>query len=117
MKKQLQQTISHFTIALMLFIVPLNVIIANNKPEEIDGPLNDFFAPKGAEFESFEMEIYSRWGERIYHTTDIDKPWDGKLQSKNQIVQEGVYVYKIWVKDFKVETHNYVGNVSLISLI
>ena len=78
-----------------------------------DDGVNDFFGPKGAEFESFEMEIYNRWGEMIYQTSNIDQPWDGKSKTGNEI-QGGVYVYKIRVKDFKDKIHHYVGNVMLI---
>ena len=49
----------------------------------------------------------------IYQTSNIDKPWSGQSKSENE-VQEGVYVYKIWVKDFKGVSHYYVGNVTLI---
>ena len=75
--------------------------------------LNDFFAPQGVEFTEFEMAIFNRWGEEIYQTNNIDKPWDGKSKSGKEI-QEGVYVYKIRVKDFKGKMHHYVGNVTLI---
>ena len=80
-----------------------------------DDGLNDFFAPSGAEFVSFEMEIYNRWGEKLYHTTDIDKPWDGRAKGENEISKQDVYVYKIWVKDHKEEIHYYLGNVTLIN--
>ena len=86
--------------------------IPNAFTPDNDG-VNDFFAPKGAEFSDFEMEIFNRWGERIYHTTDIDRPWNGRTNNENEI-QQGVYVYKIRVKDFKDEIHYYVGNVTLI---
>ena len=76
--------------------------------------LNDFFVPKGIGFDNFEMEIFNRWGERIYHTTDIDRPWDGRFKEEDEMVQDGVYVYKIWVKDFKDETHYFLGNVTLL---
>ena len=86
--------------------------IPNSFTPDNDG-LNDFFAPQGTEFDSFEMEIYNRWGERVYHTKEIDRPWDGGVKNGDEI-QEGVYVYKILVKDFKAEIHYYVGNVTLI---
>ena len=86
--------------------------IPNAFTPDNDG-VNDLFAPNGTEFDSFEMEIYNRWGERIYHTTEIDRPWNGKSQNGN-VLQEGAYVYRISVKDFKEEMHYYVGNLVLI---
>ena len=88
------------------------IYIPNSFTPDNDG-LNDFFAPQGVEFTDFEMSIFNRWGEEIYHTNDIDKPWNGKSKNGNGI-QKGVYVYKIWVKDLNEEIHYYVGNVSVI---
>ena len=91
----------------------ITLYIPNTFTPDGDG-LNDFFAPQGMEFTEFEMEIYNRWGERIYHTKNIDNPWNGGKSNRGNQIQEGVYVYKIRVKDFKGDIHNYVGNVSLI---
>ena len=59
------------------------------------------------------MEIYNRWGEKIYYTNEIDQPWNGKVNEKNE-AQPGVYGYKIQVKDDKGKIHYYIGNVALI---
>lgn len=79
--------------------------------------LNDFFAPKGTGIglgDNFEMAIYNRWGEKIYYTTDINKPWDGKLkEGSEEIVKLEVYVYKIWVTDYRNRTHYYIGNITI----
>ena len=87
------------------------IYIPNAFTPDNDG-INDFFSPQGVEFTEFEMEIYNRWGERIYHSIDMDKPWDGKYKGRSE--KPDVYVYKIWVKDFKEKMHYYVGNVTLI---
>ena len=95
-----------------------NIYIPNAFTPDNDG-LNDFFAPQGTEFNSFEMEIYNRWGEKIYDTEALPNPsrgeglWDGTVNEKGSAPQ-GVYVYKIWLKDFKGEMHYYLGNVTLI---
>ena len=88
-----------------------SIYIPNAFTPDNDG-INDFFAPQGVTLNSFEMEIFNRWGEKIHYTNDIEKPWDGK--SNNEIIQEGVYVYKILAKDLKDQNHYYVGNVTLI---
>ena len=53
------------------------------------------------------MSIYNRWGEIIYHTTEIEKPWDGKSKDKGWIEKQDVYVYQIKVKETEGETHTY----------
>ena len=85
--------------------------IPNAFTPDNDG-LNDFFFPKVIEFSDFEMEIYNRWGEKIYHTLELDKPWGGN--SNNGIMENGIYAYKISVKDLRNRTYHYAGNVVLI---
>ena len=102
-------TVSHTIIIEPEFVL----YIPNAFTPDNDG-INDFFAPQGIEFYDFEMEIYNRWGEKIYYTTDTDKPWDGRAKGEIEISKQDVYVYKIWVKDFKKQVHYYVGNVTLL---
>ena len=42
---------------------------------------------------NFKMEIFNRWGERLFSTTDINACWDGTLNGMAQ--PEGAYVYQI----------------------
>ena len=82
-----------------------------------DDHLNDFFVPTGSGLDlaqNFEMFIFDRWGEKVYHTTDIKKPWEGTYQNGKKIVQQDVFIYKIMVKDEKSRNHYYVGHVTLI---
>ncbi|NVO02164.1 MAG: gliding motility-associated C-terminal domain-containing protein [Bacteroidetes bacterium] len=65
---------------------------------------------------SFEMFIFDRWGNQIYYTTDITKPWDGTINnvgSSDKIVMD-VYVYKIKAKGIDSPFQEYIGRVSLI---
>ena len=71
-----------------LFLVP-NAFTPNN-----DG-LNDCFGIKHwGVLESVEFNIYNRWGELIFHTTDVTKCWDGKWKGREQ--DPAVFVY--WIK-------------------
>lgn len=100
------------TISQTIHIEPeFTLYIPNAFSPDNDG-INDFFGPKGAQFEDFEMEIFNRWGERIYYTTEIDKPWDGGY--KNGTAKQDVYIYKMGVKDFKEQVHYFVGEITLI---
>lgn len=73
--------------------------------------VNDFFQGYGTYIKNYDMGIYNRWGQLIYHTNDYSKPWDGKV---NQEVQSDVYVYRIRVVDQNDEVHNYVGKVTVV---
>ena len=89
------------------------IYIPNAFTPDNDG-LNDFFAPKGIGFKDFEMEVSNRWGENIYYTSDLDKPWDGSAKGETEISKQDIYVYKIRIIDFRNKIYYYVGNVELI---
>jgi gliding motility-associated-like protein len=75
---------------------------------------NNTFSPviSFADVESFEMVIFSRWGDVIYETKDINAPWDGTMNGK--MVQEGTYTYYISVKDGKGRAYDRVGYVTML---
>ena len=103
------------TVSHTIIIEPeFTLYIPNAFTPDGDG-LNDFFAPQGAHFDSFEMEIYNRWGEKVAHPNPSrgEGLWDGAINGKDMAPQ-GVYVYKLWLKDFKGQRHYYIGNVTLI---
>lgn len=76
---------------------------------------NDFFFPKGTGYDpsQFEMIIFDRWGEILYETSDITKPWDGRKQGHSAISQIGVYVYQIYASEMDGDRHKYIGTVSI----
>jgi gliding motility-associated-like protein len=77
---------------------------------------NDYFFPRQMltrGVTSFKMDIYNRWGQQIYETTNTDgRGWDGTFNGTPQ--PEGVYVYMIdaTFKDGQIEHHQ--GNITLI---
>lgn len=77
---------------------------------------NDYFFPRQLLTEGvvdFRMEIYNRWGEKIFETSNPDgRGWDGKFNGKEQPV--GVYVYQISVRYKNQASEKYTGNVTLI---
>ena len=78
---------------------------------------NDVWRPVGTGINSdnYEMWIFDRWGNLIFHTEDPDKGWDGIVQNKGkEVVQEDVYVWKVRLRDTLDEDHNYVGHVTVV---
>lgn len=53
--------------------------------------INDYFHPKGMGVYTFNMEIFNRWGERVFETNDINVGWDGRFLGAE--ASDGVYVY------------------------
>jgi len=76
--------------------------------------LNDNFTGKGIFINTYEMSIFDRWGNLIFFTDDLDKPWDGKANHGTAIAQADVYVYVVKVVDFNRRKHNYRGIVTLV---
>jgi len=57
--------------------------------------LNDVFYVMGLiSGERFSFEVYNRWGERLFTSNDPSLGWDGTYKGK--IVQDDVYVYKVF---------------------
>jgi len=79
---------------------------------------NRFFTSPsdGAIINSFEMNIFNRWGNLVYSTTDIAAGWDGTFRS-GATANPGVYVYSISVNytdDFEPNrTDVFHGEVTL----
>ena len=55
---------------------------------------NDIFFGEGINIEDYEMYIFDRWGEEIFHTSDMHEGWDGTINGRP--CQVDVYVYKIY---------------------
>jgi gliding motility-associated-like protein len=80
-------------------------------PANEDG-LNETFFPVVRNVKWVHMQIYTRWGELVYETEDMNKGWNGTYH--NQPAQEDVYVYKIDYTGLNGFTRTYAGNVTLL---
>lgn len=79
-----------------------------------DDGMNDSFSGKGVFIKEFKMNIFDRWGNMVFVSEDINRPWDGKANKGKEIALADVYIYSITATDFKNRKHNYKGIVSLI---
>ena len=93
----------------------LIIYVPNAFTPDGDG-LNEIFLPiltSGYKPGSYELNIYNRWGERIFNTQDENTGWDGTYLG-NQ-VQIGTYTYTIKLKDsMSNKVYTFDGRVSLI---
>lgn len=60
---------------------------------ELEG--NDRFRVASACIEEMEMWIYNREGMQVFHTTNVEEPWDGTNQRTGEKCPGGSYVYTI----------------------
>ncbi len=63
--------------------------------------------------EELIFEVYDRWGEKVFETTDITKCWDGNYKDKP--MNNGIYVYRLYVKLWNNdEAIEQSGNTTLV---
>lgn len=78
--------------------------------------VNDIFQPMGVgiDEENYRMDIFDRWGENIFTSNNFRKGWDGSVKGSSKSAPQGVYTYKLMVKDTQGNKHPYVGHVTVI---
>lgn len=56
--------------------------------------VNDYFQGTGITrgITNFKMEIWNRYGDLVFQTTEVDQPWNGRVNNTGKLVQNGVYV-------------------------
>lgn len=97
-----------------LLIEPVeNVYIPNAFTPDGDG-INDYFSVTsfGIKNEGFLLNIFNRWGESVFETTDLFEGWNGLYQGK--VCKSDVYVYKVTYSDLKNDINEIRGTVSLL---
>jgi gliding motility-associated-like protein len=70
--------------------------------------VNDVFLPRVVGAREYDLAVFDRWGERIFHTQDPKAGWDGGAG----VI--GVYVYKAWLAEHGPERFEFVGTVTLV---
>jgi gliding motility-associated-like protein len=73
---------------------------------------NDIYLPSGYGIDEFDLMIFDRWGEMVFHSTDFTKGWDGTYKGNKPF--KDVYVYKCRIRDIKGDPHYYFGHITLI---
>jgi len=65
--------------------------------------VNDFFVPFPYRFvEDIKIEIFNRWGQVVFTSTDPDINWDGTNQETGQPLTDGVYYYLCTVNTIRL---------------
>ncbi len=77
--------------------------------------LNDRFYAKGYGITKFEMNIFDRWGEKVFSSHDIQEAWDGTYQNRGtKIVKDDTYTWIINVTNVFGKAKEFTGHVTLI---
>ena len=102
-------------------ITSLSNIVTVEKPYAIYAPnafspdgdgVNDVFNVSGQGIIDFQMEIYNRWGQKIFSTNSIEDGWDG-LSNDGAEMPAGLYIYYIKAENIYGEDFKYQGQFNL----
>lgn len=73
--------------------------------------MNDVFYVYGYSISNVTMEIFDRWGERLFTSADQKVGWNGTF--KGTLCKADVYVYKVSYKGLNGKTYFKTGHVTL----
>ncbi len=102
------------TITRILKFTPDFTFFAPNAFTPNQDGTNELFLPKGLGWDvtRYQLEIFDRWGERIFITNEYNKGWDGKVGGV--IVKQDTYIWKAYVFDLNSKKHYYIGHTMVL---
>ena len=76
----------------------LNIFVPNSFTPNNDG-INDVFFVTGTDIDPdrFELQVFSRWGDKVFETTDMEVVWDGDVHNGDYYTQNDIYTWKLIV--------------------
>jgi gliding motility-associated-like protein len=79
--------------------------------------LNDVFKPifQGFEDSTYELQIFDRWGTKIFETNDVNEVWVGDVRNGSTYAENGSYSWKVKIKvELIADYQEYSGHVMLV---
>ena len=73
---------------------------------------NDYLCPIGTPYEGYELQLFNRWGKRVFYSQALEDCWDGRYQNEEQSM--GVYVYTLRTFDCQGREVVRSGGVTLV---
>ncbi len=77
------------------------------------GYTNDIFCPLHKGVVLYELQIFNKWGEQIFETTDIHRGWDGYY--RGELSKEDVYAWKASVTFSNGTSKILTGDLTLLA--
>jgi gliding motility-associated-like protein len=74
--------------------------------------INDVLYFYGTGVKEFILQVYDRWGEKVFETTDMKVGWDGNFKGKASLA--GVYAYQLTITFKSTKVEQVKGNLNLI---
>lgn len=87
------------TITKLVPVLPeILLYVPNTFTPDGDEYNNDWFAiMEGIDLTSFELNVYNRWGQKVFQSFDLEAAWDGTYAGT--IVPAGIYTWTIRAKN------------------
>lgn len=77
--------------------------------------INDAFGLVIENVEMYEMTIFNRWGEVVFHSNDPKQAWIGDVNhSGSYYAPNGVYSYQLKIKGKNVDAKTINGNITIM---
>lgn len=89
------------------------VFVPNAFTPDNDG-INDAWRPEMIGVAEYRLEIYNRWGDQIFVTTNPNEYWMGNDQGGQQYAPNGTYEYRIYFKDELLKPTLLKGNIIIL---
>lgn len=93
---------------------PYDPVMPNAFTPNGDGKNDVFKIPNGQYQKVQRFEVYNRWGQRVFNTTDPMIGWNGTDENNSNPCEQGVYMYVITIELPNKEVRTYKGDVTLM---
>ena len=90
----------------------LPILMPNAFSPGNDGRNDIFRLPPSNKNRFVSMQIFNRWGQLVFGSTDINRGWDGKFHDQPQ--PPGVYIYYLQLRGLSGDVMNQKGTILLV---
>ena len=92
---------------------PVLIYIPNAFTPNNDG-INDAFKVVISEVTRYELDIFNRWGELVFHSEDPDEVWIGNVNWGEHYAPAGMYNYRLKWKGARTDAEEMLGTFELM---
>lgn len=84
---------SVYSVSNIAEVTPVMALYVPNSFTPNGDGINDYFGVSGEGIKNFTMNIYNRWGQLVFESTNVNDSWDGVYDGS--LAPNGNYVYHI----------------------